>query len=298
MISRALNIPEAAFQALGAVEAGAACSLHRELDSLDGMPGEQVASHHNFINGLSAGRILPHSRKHRLMGERCSQKRGFEFSNEVDYMVIRTALLRQSHSNIASRFGNPQIHRINEREGNGCDDLKHRMPFTGLALQYHRCFRHNMSLDDNVMGAGTAHAERSPIVHDFDVRGVHGYREMQDHRRFAFALQHGSSNEQFTGRGGRGEHLARSYLVASVHGLRNAGAGDPIGAATREQDEAFGGDALQQRLGSFEILMTPTPSGHRHLMSMHGEGKGRRTTIAGDGSQHLRQFIYFRPSAA
>ena len=72
------------------------------------------------------------------------------------------ALLRQLHGDVAGAFGNAEIDAVDQRNGEGPDDLEQRMPFAGLALEGDGRFRHDMALDDDVMGGGTAHAKGFP----------------------------------------------------------------------------------------------------------------------------------------
>ena len=75
-------------------------------------------------------------------------------------------------------------------------------------------------------------------------------------------------------RGAGDEDLAGRYPIAAVDLAGGAGAGDPVGAAAREQDEALGGDAAQQRLDRRHVLVAPAPSGRGDLVGVHGEREG------------------------
>ena len=77
---------------------------------------------------------------------------------------------------------------------------------------------------------------------------IHRNAEMQHLRRLAFALQHRAGHQEVAGGRARRKHLSRGDAIAAVDFLGLAGAADPVGAAARQQDDALGRDALEQRL--------------------------------------------------
>ena len=85
-----------------------------------------------------------------------------------------------------------------------------------------------------------------------------------------------------TGRG-RGEDLAGLDAVAALDRHRLAAAADPVGAAGGDEDEALGGDALEERLDGGHLLVTPAPGGDRDLVRVHGEREGRGAAVARAG---------------
>ena len=65
-----------------------------------------------------------------------------------------------------------------------------------------------------------------------------------------------------------------------------------------EQDQLFGGDALQQRLDRRHLLVTPAPCGDGDLVGMHGKGERRRRAGMRHDAQHLGELRDFGAAAA
>ena len=166
-----------------------------------------------------------------MWATRAAEQFEIHLTNELQDVVVAPALLRQLHGDVAGAFGNAEINAVDQRNGNGPNDLEQRVPFAGLALESDGCFRNHMALDDDVMGSGTAHAQSFPDGINAQVRRVHRDAEVQDHGFGTGFLQDGGGHEDAAGGRTRGEHLARGDFVATLDALGLASSRYPIGAA-------------------------------------------------------------------
>jgi hypothetical protein len=122
---------------------------------------------------------------------------------------------------------------------------------------------------------------------------------MQHHRPLV-GVEHRAGHENVAGGGAGGEDLAGVDAIAALDLLGLAGARDPVGAATREQHDALGRDALEQRLdrGRGGLLVRPAPGRDGDLMGVHGESKSGRAAVIGERAQHGGELIDVGAAAA
>ena len=191
-------------------------------------------------------------------------------------MAVRCLALRERDREVARAFGNAEIDRVDQRERGRRDDVEDRVPLAGLALHRDAGIGHHMALDRHVVRSGAAHAERAPGIEHLHVRRVHRQAEMQHHRAFV-GVEDGAGHQDVAGRRAGGEYLAAGDAVAALDLLGLAGTADPVRAAARQEHDALGRDALEQRLdrGLCGRLMLPAPRRDRDLMRVHREREAR-----------------------
>ena len=170
------------------------------------------------------------------------------------------------------------------------------MPDAGFAPRADRRIGHEHAVEQDVMRAGPAHAERVPGLDDRDALRVHRHAELQHRRTIGGVLLDGAGHEQVGGRAPL-RNLAGVDLVAAVDLDRLAGAQEPIGAAGRQELDAFGGDALEQAVGR-RLLVAPAPGGGRSHVGMHRQGQGGRGAVVRQLAQHRRKLGPRQPGAA
>src|SRR5262245_40467263 len=103
-------------------------------------------------------------------------------TGKFEEMRVLSPLARQVDGEIARTLGNAEIGRVNEWEGDRGNRLKQRMPFAGLALHHNTGLGYNVTVNDDVMRAGGAHAHGLPNRIDPHIRRIHWNAEMEHHR--------------------------------------------------------------------------------------------------------------------
>jgi hypothetical protein len=154
-----------------------------------------------------------------------------------------------------------------------------------------------MTVDQHVMRAGAAHAERAPGIEHLDLRRVHRNTEMQ-HNGPVLAVENGPGHQDVARRRAGGEDLAGGDAVTAFDLLRLAGAADPVRSAARQEHDPLPGHTLQQRLDGSNLLVTPAPCRDCHLMGVHREGETGRAALVRQYAQHRCEVADLGPAAA
>jgi hypothetical protein len=191
----------------------------------------QLPADHHLIDGRCRRGVEPDRRQHRFNRQARAGQLGLHATGEIDGMPARLLALGKLDGNVTRAFRHAQVHRVDEREGDGGDDVEQRVPFARLALHGNGRIRHHVALDQHVVRTGAAHAERAPGVEHLHVRRVHRDAEVQHRGRLALGLVHGARHQQVAGRRAGGEDLACVDAIAAVDLLGLAGTGDPVRAA-------------------------------------------------------------------
>ena len=138
VVARALDVAEPALEAGGAVEAGAAGELHGQLDGADGVLGHEGAADHHLVDALGRGGVALNRRDHGAVAELCRPERGVHPAGEVEHVRPGGPAARELEREVARALGHAEIDGVDQREGDGGDDLEERVPFAGLALERDR----------------------------------------------------------------------------------------------------------------------------------------------------------------
>ena len=164
-------------------------------------------------------------------------------------------LLGQVDGDVARTLRHAEIDRIDQRKGDGGDDVEQRVPFAGLAL---RAATPASGTNWPSISTSCEPVPRMPSVRQvsstFTCGAFIGTPKCST-TGLALAFEHGAGHQQVAGRRARGEHLARGDPVAALDLLGLAGAGDPVGAAARQSRMRSRGDPPQQRLDRHGLLM-------------------------------------------
>jgi hypothetical protein len=149
----------------------------------------------------------------------------------------------------------------------------------------------------DVVGARAAHAKHAPGVQDPHAGRLQRDGEMQDRGTSLRIFVDRAGDQEVSGRTAAGERLARGDLEAALSLHSDTAARQPVRAATGDEDQVFGGHALQEPLRR-RALMTPAPCGDRNQMGMHGEGQGGGAARRAEAADDVADFRDLRSSAA
>src|SRR5689334_24728059 len=168
MKARPLDVAEGAFETDPAIEGGAARDLHRALDRADRTLASQGACSDGAVCRLGSG--------HRGLGvmdqltdrHLRAGKRVLHLADEIGQVAVIRFLARDLQRLGAGALGDPEIGRVDQREGDHADDVEQHVPFALLAATGDRGLGDEDVLQLDIMRARAAHAEHVPGVEERD----------------------------------------------------------------------------------------------------------------------------------
>jgi hypothetical protein len=124
MVARRLNVAKPPLEACGAIESCALCEFHRQIHGRYSVTGNQLPANHDLIDRACRRCVCTGRGQHPLAGETGGRELCFHSTGKLDGMVARLSLPGERDCNISRTLGHAEIHRIDEREGDGGDGVE------------------------------------------------------------------------------------------------------------------------------------------------------------------------------
>ncbi len=150
--------------------------------------------------------------------------------------------------------------------------------------------------DLDVVRSGAAHAERPPGVEDLHPFRLERQRKVEHGRSALGVVVNAGRHQDVAGRHAARENLPPGQPVAAVNLFEPARSVEPVRAAARNQDQVFGGDAPQHRLGRL-VAGPPEIRERPDQVRVHREGQRRRAAVPRQLADHPAQLAMRRAAA-